>query len=351
MGLLTAQFLFDLESNMRLLTENTYVSLTQNQWWRKLAKEMPSEAGKERMIWLLQTGFLEYGVEGQARFIDMATVTQEFKHAFITGSGLQLQKSQMEDADGNGVAMATAWSATMGALGANFPQQELATAILANPTAYDGVVFFHASNAGGTTGHPVDPTSPGVNCFANQFTGTANANNPGALPIHDTGAGAVTLDVAQANLGKALAYIRNVKQPNGKNPRKLKATKLFVPQAMAIRAHLMTGAKFVAQAAASGGGSADVTAMIDNFGLEVVVCEELGAAYGGSDTAYYIGCEAPGLQQGAFTYLNREAFSISYHGPMSDAQLASKRVFEWFPQGRSVVGPGHPFLLFQVLAT
>jgi len=346
MSVINTAFLFDLESNMRVLTENTYSSLVSNQWWRNVAVEMSSQSKKERLIWLLETGFLEYGVEGQAQFLDMATVTQEFENKFISGSGLKMLRSQLEDLDGNGVQIATAWSRTMGALAANFPQQELARAIIANPTAYDGVAFFHASNAGGTTGHPIDPTTAGVNCFANLFTGASNANNPGALPISG-----VSLDVAQDNLGKALAYIRNVKQPNGINPRKLKPTKLFVPQALAIPAQLATGAKVVARASTGGAGSADVSALIDNFGLEVIVCEELGASYGGSDTVYYIGCEAPGMSQGAFTYVNREPFSITYHGPQSDAQLASRREFEWLPQGRSVVGPGHPFLLYKVAAT
>lgn len=340
-NVLNAAFLFDLESNMQVISESTYASLTKNQWWRKLAKEMSSSSKKERLAWLLATGFLEYGTEGQAQFLDMGTVMQEFENKYITGSGLKLLKSQMEDLDEGGIQAAKEWSGVMGALAANFPQQELARAIHLNPVAYDGVVFFHASNAGGTTGHPVDPTTPGVNCYANLFSGAANANNPGLLPI-DT---SVSLETAQANLAKALAYIRNIKQPNGINPRKLTPVKLFVPQALQIRALLVTGAQFVGGTT----GTNDVKMMIDNFALEVVVCEELGTAYGGLDTTYYIGCEAMGATQGAFVYVNREAFSITYHGPMTDAQLASKREFEWIPQGRSVVGPGHPFLLFKVL--
>jgi hypothetical protein len=85
--------------------------------------------------------------------------------------------------------------------------------------------------------------------------------------------------------------------------------------------------------------------------LDVVKCPELAASLGGSDTDYYIGCKDVGGQLGAFLFINREPFNISYHGPMTDAQLASKREFEWLPHGRSVVGPGHPYLLFKVSAT
>lgn len=347
MAILNAAFLYDLESNMRVITVNTYQRLTENQWWRRVARELPSLSKKERIIWLLETGFMNYGVEGQAQFVDMATVMQEFENKFITGSGLKMLRSQLEDLDGGGIQAASAWSRTMGALAANFPQQEVAKAILLNPTAYDGIAFFHA-NAGGTTGHPNDPTDTSKGRFANLFTGVASANNPGALPIHS----AVTLDVAQDNLSKALTYIRNLLQPNGVNPRNLKPVILGVPQALYARALLVTEAKTVAMAGATGGGGADVTALINSFGLEVVCMTEMGAGFAnGSDTAYYIFCEDTSGELGAFSYVNREPFSISYHGPQTDAQLASKREYEWLPQGRSVVGPGHPYCAFKVLAT
>jgi hypothetical protein len=343
MTVLNAAFMFDLESNMKVITENSYTSLLSKQWWNRIAREMPSSSLKERIIWLLETGFVEYGTEGQAQFVDMATVMQEFTNQFITGSGLKMLRSQLEDLDGVGISAATAWSRTMGALAANFPQQELAKAIHSNPTAYDGVAFFHA-NAGGTTGHPVDPTDTDKGRFANLFTGAASPGiNPGACPI-DT---SVTLDVAQTNLSNALTYIREIKQPNGINPRNLEPVALLVPQKLHVRARLVTEAKSVAMPAAGGAAAADVTALIDTFGLEVILCPELGAAYGGSDTRYYILCKDSTGQLGAWVYVNREPFSISYHGPQTDAQLASKREFEWLPQGRSTVGPGHPYLMFR----
>jgi hypothetical protein len=160
----------------------------------------------------------------------------------------------------------------------------------------------------------------------------------------------VTIDVAQSNLNKAMAYIRAIPQPNGRNPRKVKPIGLFVPPALEYPALLATRANMIAMGAATGGGGADVTSS-PTASLEVTLCEELSASLGGSDTDYYIGCQDIGGQLGAFAFVNREAFSISYHGPMTDAQLASKREFEWLPHGRSVVGPGHPYLLFKVSAT
>jgi hypothetical protein len=346
MSILNAAFLYDLESNMQVITENTYTSLVQNQWWRKVAKEMSSKSKKERVAWLLETGFLQYGVEGQVQFVDLATQMQALENKYVNGSGLKMLRSQLEDLDGGGVDAANAWSRTMGALAANFPQQELAKLILSNPVCYDGLTFFHA-NAAGTSGHPYDPTngSPGSARFANHFTGAAGANNPGALPISG-----VTIDVAQANINKGLAYIASIPQPNGINPRKLKAKKLFVPPALRYPALLATRSNMIAMAAASGGGGADVTSSPTGE-LEVVVVDEFATALGGSDTDYYFGCEDFSGQLGAFVFVNREAFNISYHGPMTDAQLASKREFEWLPHGRSVVGPGHPYLFFKASAT
>lgn len=353
MGLLTSAFLFDLESNMKLINVSSYQSLTRDQWWRELAVERSSTAGKERLVWLIETGFLQYGVEGQVIFEDMVTKSKEYEHQYTNGSGLKLLKSKLEDTDANGVASATKWARTMGFLAANFPQQELATQMLSNsgagPQAYDGVAFFHA-NAGGTTGHLLHPGDASKGRFANLFSGSASGNNPGACPI-----GGVTVDVAQTNLNKAFTYIRNIKQPNGINPRKLRPTKLIVPPALEYAALLATQSKTIAMAAASGGGGADASPIYQMSafkGLKVVVADELGASYpGGSDTAYYIACEDLGGEMGAFVYSSREPFNISYHGPMTDAQLASKREFEWLPHGRSTVADGHPYLLFKVAAT
>jgi hypothetical protein len=349
MALLTSAFLFDLESNMRVISENTYLTLSKDQWWRLASRELTGSVTKrERILWLLETGFLEYGVEGQTQFMDLATVMTEYEHQYVTGSGLKMLRSQLEDTDANGVAIATKWARTMGALAANFPQQELARTILANPVTYDGIAYFHA-NALGTSGHPIDPTNPSGKRFANHFTGAATAFNPGAVPL--TGAGAATVDVAQANINKALSYIAGIAQPNGRNPRKLRPTRLFVPPALHYSALLATQSKMIAMGAASGGGGADVSLVVSAFDIEVVKVPEFAASLGGSDTDYYLGCEDVGGELGAFVFSNREPFNITYHGPLTDAQLASKREYEWIPHGRSVVGPGHPYLMFKCSAT
>lgn len=342
-NVLDSAFLFDLESNMRTIFVNTYNSLNAKTWWRRLARQMTSGSRKERLNWLIETGYLQYGVEGQAIFEDMATKSTEFEHQFMNGSGLKLQKSQLEDLDGNGIDVAGGWSRTMGALSVYFPQQELAKAIIANPTAYDGLAFFNAS-------HLLHPGKASVGTYSNVFTGGASGGYPGACPID--AANASTVDVAVANLYKAIAYIRSILQPNGVNPRNLVPITLFVPPALKARAWQVTGAKFIAMAAASGGGGADVSGIMTDMNLEVVEVPEFAATMpNGSDTTYYIGCEELTGELGSWIYSSREPFNISMHGPMTDAQLASKRVYEWLPNGRSVIAPGHPYLMFKGLGT
>jgi len=341
MPAITPSFMFDLESRMRLITSTDYQRLNSQLWWKTVAKEIPSGAKKERVSWLLDTARIQRtGKGGNVEFEDVVAMTQEVEN-LNAAAGLEVKKEQFEDLDGNGIAVAGHWSRGMGAYSAYWPQKSVAKAILANPLTYDGKTFF-------ADDHAVNPYNVAAGTYTNRFHGTASATNPGALPI-----GAVTVDVAVANLAKAVAYIHTIKMPNGEDPRFLRVAGLGVPPALLSRAQQLTNAKFIAQAAASAGGSGDVEAVIRNFGFgQPFEMTELSAGFGGSDDSYYILVEDILTNElGAFTYLNREAFSILYYGPQNDAQLARIRNFQWTTEGRNVVMPGHPYLLFKVEAT
>lgn len=349
---LTPSFLFDLESNMRQITSTAYTGLSKKLWWNKIAKRSTTGSKKERIYWILDTAKIERPKAshggGQAAFEDMVMQSYEIEVENAI-AGLTLKKEQIEDLDGNGVQLASRWSAQIGGQGAYWPQAELARVLKLNsalgPASYNsasGVTTFFASN------HPVNPFDTAAGTYANLHRTSGGASGAGAAPI-DT---SVTLDVALANLTKVLASIAQIKMPNGRDPRNLRAAFLFVPTALMPRAVQLTSAKFIAQAAASGGGSADVEAMLAYFGLgQPVECPELGAAFGGSDVNYYIGVEELTSDElGAFAYVEREAFGVNYYGPMNDAQLARTRTFEWTTEGRNVVAAGHPFLLHKVHA-
>lgn len=341
---ITPEFLFDLESNMRLISETEYKRLTKNLWWQRVAKRMDSKSKKERINWLLETAKIERTIKGggQVKFEDIVSRTTEFE-VENAAAGLLLKKEELEDLDGNGVNLAAHWSKQMGAYATYWPQQEVAKAILANPTTYDDLDFFHEE-------HPLNPYDPGIGTYANDFTGAADGIYPGALPIDDS----VSVEQAIKNLAKAIAYVASIKSPNGRTPRGLRLSAIMVPPALMARAVQITSAKFIAQAANSAAGSADVEALIRYIGLGVPVqCDEFASTFeNGSDTTYYLVMEEiTSNELGAFVYVDREPFAIIYHGPQTDAQLARMRVFQWTTEGRNIVGAGHPYLLFRCQKT
>jgi phage major head subunit gpT-like protein len=343
MPALTPSFLYDLESNLRLITSREYERLTRSLWWTKIAKRMPSGAKKERINWLLDTAKIERTSKGggEVSFEDLAMQTTEFEN-LNAAAGLKLKKEQLEDLDGNGVQLATHWSRMMGAYAAYWPQKMLAQAIIANPNTYDGRPFVD-------TAHPFNPFKTSLGTFKNVFTSSSSGIYPGALKIDNS----VDLETAVQNVAKAIAYIASLKMPNGEDPRFLKVAGIGVPPALVARAQQITNAKFIAQAAGSAAGSGDVEAVVRNFGLgQPFEMPELGSAFGGSDTSWYILTEEiTSNDLGAFVYVDREPFSVVYHGPQTDAELARKREFQWTTEGRNVVGAGHPYLLFRADAS
>lgn len=343
MPALTPSFMTDLETNMKLVTTREYETLLKNLWWTRVAKQGTSESKKERTYWLLDTARIQRTGKGggNVEFEDIVSNTQEFEHE-NAAAGLKLKKEQLEDNDGHGIDEANHWSRQMGALAAYWPQQELAKAILANPNTYDGLSFFN-------TAHPYNPYNLGVGVFANIFTGSASGIYPGAMRIDDS----VTLEQAYTNLAKIIAYIASIKMPNGMAPRGLRVGYIIHPPRMTARVQQLTQAKFIAQAANSAAGSSDVSMLIKAFGLgEPVEAPELQSAFGGSDTDFYLTMEPiTSDEKGAFLYSQREPFSVLYYGPQNDAQLARIREYQWTTEGRNIIAPGHPYLLFKCATT
>ena len=365
---LTPSFLFDFESNMQAITENEYRRLASNLWWSKIAKVKPSSSKKEVIAWLLSTAMIKpTGKGGNISFDDI--VGQEFEYVNLNaGDGLRIKKEELEDSDGKGLQYATRWSSDIGAYMAYWPQKQVAKAILngaaATALCYDQQPFFKGWNASTHTGyHPYNPFDLSLGGFANVFTGSADTgsgyNYPGACPIDDS----VTVDVALQNLSKVFAYIAGIKMPNGQDPRMLVPRQLFVPPRMTARAQQLTNAKFIAQAAATGGGAGDISAIISNWGqAPPVEVQEFGANFtytmddgttaSGSDTDCYLAVEqVTSSQLGALVYVEREPFKINYYGEMTDADLGRKNDFEWHCKGRNVTGYGHPYLLFKLKQT
>jgi phage major head subunit gpT-like protein len=344
MPAITPSFVFDLESNMRVITAREYERLLSKLWWNKIAKTGPNSGAKrERVSWLLDTARIQQtGRGGNVEFEDIVSQTTEVEH-INAAAGLKIKKEQFEDVDGNGIDYATHWSRQMGAYAAYWPQKMVARSILANGLTYDGQAMFSAA-------HPVNPFNVAAGTFANIFTGAAAGAYPGAVPID----GSVTVETAVANIAKAIAYVASIKMPNGEDPRFLQLAQIIVPPALVARAQQITNAKFIAQAInANSGGSGDIEAVVRNFGLgQPIEAAELGSAFGGDDKTYYLAMEEiTNNELGAFAYINRDPFSVLYYGPQNSAQLARIREYQWLTEGRNSVLNGHPYLLFKCPGT
>jgi hypothetical protein len=333
----------DLESRMRKIQENEYLRLTSKLWWDKCTKVMTSGARREIITWALNTAQLEdQGKGGNIAFEDMVLLETEFS-AKTAGKGLKLRRQQFEDLDGNGVNLASEWAAQMGAQHAYWPQKQVATFLkngdLATSLTYDGRPFFD-------TAHPVNPQNVGAGTFSNLFTGG------NAVPIDVS----VTADVALANLAKVFARIASIKMPNGSDPRFLRPSGILCGPTLFPRAVQLTNARFIAQAAATGGGGADVEALISAMGYGQPICADEFGGYESDTTFFVIAEQVTSSQLGGLVYVDREPFSTRYYtgrggGNGVDAVLDRADELEWHSSGRNVVGYGHPFTVFKCKAT
>lgn len=347
-ALLTPEFVFDLESRMRMLTENEYAAFAANSQWQRFAGFSTIQSKKERISWLLSTAMIEYvnRLGGEVTFDSIVAQTTEWEYKAAT-AGLRLNRYQLLDHDGNGVEAAGQWSRDMGEYAGYWPQKQIMKAVrdgeAAGSVSYDGVPFFSGS-------HPLNPFASENGTYANLFTGGASGAFPGALKIDES----VSVDVAVKNVGLALAYIRSIKMPNGEDPRGLRGVAIMHPPALENRVQQITGAKFIAQAATAGGGSGDVSAIISNWKFEAPICvDELGAGFpNGDDTSWYIVAKQGGTasELAPVVYVERETFNIVYHDGMSSSELLKANGLEWVLRGANNVHYGHPYQMFKAKA-
>lgn len=346
MGALTPSFVFDLETNMRMLSENEYLRWSSTPgflWWDKLAVRRPSMTRREIVTWILNTAQIEtQGKGGNFAFDTLTIIDREFTHD-THGKAFKLRRQQFEDLDGNGVQLASEWASQIGAQQAYWPQKQIFN-LLRNgegttvATGYDGLAYFHAS-------HPVNPNDTSVGTYSNLFTGGS------AAPIDDS----VSLETATINLAKVYAAIAALKMPNGVDPRGLRPAGIFCAPRLMPRAVQLTNAKFIAMSSAAGaGGSGDLAGYVQNMGFgSVTQIDELA---GIDDTSYYVAAQQLGASaQGALVYIDREPFTVRYYtgrggGTGVDAILDRADELEWHTSGRNGVAYGHPYLLFKVKA-
>jgi hypothetical protein len=386
---ITPSFTMQYERNMRAITETEYARrlASPDLWWNKIIRTMPIERAAERITWILNTIALEpLGPSGTGKLSFEDMVTQSVEYPVLRhGKGIVVQRDQIEDLDGTGLNMLQEWSSQMGNEIAYYPQR-MASWLLLNggatdgtALAYDSVPFF----AKPTNPHLNNPfysgTATQTTAYSNWLTGSAAPSNfsayPGACPIDDVNA--ATTDVALQNLGKAIAYIASLKMPNNQDPRFLKVAYILAPPRMAPRLRQLLDAKFIAAAASSGGGSADIVGLVSGWQLGTpIIADELAASSSysntmmaasvngvlqalqpatltGSDTTYYIVTQSmQNTQLGGLLHLSRKPFKINYYtgdagGTGQMADLDRRNEFEYHCQGRAAMAYGHPYSIFR----
>jgi hypothetical protein len=390
-NIIDSTFVHSYERKMDVIQETEYVRRLASKftWWTKVSHTREMNGQTERLGWFLETARIKPvgpAGSGSLTFEELA-IQQAVYPSYRHGGGIKVQRDQLQFLNGNGLNVLAEWSRQIGNEIAYYPQRLMAQLILngaatdGSANAYDNIPFFVCPTTTGSTssgqayslGHPVNPFNLNAGYYWNQFTGSSSGNYPGACPIDES----VTVDVALQNLGKIISYISSIKMPNGVDPRFLTPVMIMVPPRMAPRVRELTQAKFIAQAASSGGGSADVEALITGWGLgEPVIVQEIQAnqTYAvqvpiinetngnvgvmnetatGSDNTFYVICqEAMTTQLGAFLYLPGLPFKVNYYtgdagGTGMDAILNRINEFEYQVQGMVSVGYGHPYSVFR----
>lgn len=328
------EFLTDLQTNMREISETAFQAQQAETNYELIANKLTDEAKSVQLFLPINADNIDTGVD--AAEIHFSTMNDlELTYDIARNSkGLEIGREDFTDGP-RGAKRAADWARNMGASAGYLPQKQCWKVVTDGETVttqVDDLALFHNAHRN----HPLD-ASKGT--YANLFTGLASsgsANNPGALPI--TG----PIDTAFANVGKALAGVRMVKQSDGVTPRSLRAKYMFVSPTEEARALQLTGANFLGAS-----GSSDVSSVAPVRRLQVVVVDELP-----SDGSWYLGVEEiAGSEIGAVTYWEREAFSIKYLDGMTDAQLDAADVLRWHGRGRSKAFAGIPFKLFKIKAT
>jgi hypothetical protein len=337
---LLANVIFNTQTAMRSIMDDEYARLSADLWWSDVARVIDGDSSKEIVNWLLSTAQIrDNGIDGGNFYSsELVQLTSEYepRHA---GDRLELKLDQWKDSQGKmAVDLATKWAADIGYLSAYWPQKMAAQLLKDGETAvgYDAKAFF-------ATDHPLNPRKVGVGTYSNllahaDYTVTASK----------------TTDQNLLALQKVMAHIRGIRMPNGVDPRKLRPSMLIAGPSIAPLLVEATQAKFIARGvggAATGGGSQDVEALHSalGFGRVIMADEFVGNEYDAS--SYFVVCEqASSSQLGGLVFVNREPFKTNYYSEVDVPQLMRTNHTEWICDGRNVMGPGHPYLIFKIRA-
>lgn len=343
MGMINPQVVLDFQTNLSAIMEREYTRFGDALWWQQVAKVRQSSSLKETIAWLISSSMLrDQGSGGNYSAEDLAAQTTEVENRYA-GAAFSVTKAQLEDVynglpGGQAFELGAEWAAQMGAYMAYWPQKQTAYCLKNGHTAslfsaYDGKALF-------ATDHLVHPKDASKGTYSNYLSGTG----------YDVSE-AVSADTALGVMNTIRATIASIKMPNGEDPKFLRPKAIVCPPKLYPRLSQLTNAKFLAQAASSGGGSGDVEAYIQSLGYAMPVQADELAGFE-SDKTFFIVCEqARSSQLGGIIYQEREAFSMQTYDPTQSIVLGRSQSFEWLVQGRNAIAAGHPYLVFKIKGT
>ena len=343
MGMVPTQVILDFQTNLVSIMEREFDRLSANLWWTKVAKVRQSLSLNETIAWLIADAMIrDQGSGGNYRFDDIGSKTTEIENRYA-GAAFKIPQAMLQDLyngipGGKAFELGSEWAAQIGAYMAYWPQKQTAY-VLKNGhtaslfTAYDGKALF-------ATDHLTNPADSSKGSFSNYLSG-------GAYDVSES----VSADAALAVLNSVRAAIAAYKMPNGEDPKLLMPRGIVAPPKLTPRLSQLTSAKFLAQAATSGGGSGDVERYIQTQGYgEIIEAPELAGFE--SDKTFFVLCDvAQSSQLGGIVYQEREAFSMQKYDITTSPDLGRKQELEWHVQGRNAIAPGHPYAIVKVKGT
>ncbi|WP_437606261.1 Mu-like prophage major head subunit gpT family protein [Sorangium sp. So ce834] len=314
----TINHVLNTEARLTKLQADSFALALRNVWYDRLMTVRPGEGARQVFEWLLTTAQIYKLDDGNGlRFDDLMTQSTEVVHDDY-GVGLKIKRKQWED---DAFGFAGDWARQIGSAMALDPQYALITLMQNGETSngYDGQAFYSKA-------HPINP-----------FIGTASGTYDNLIDdmndIDSSFANATNPALNSANLVAAIAYIKTIKMPNGKN-RNLRPAVLRIPPQLEKTGIELTSAAFI-------GATENV---IRNYQLDTLVVNELGNA----PTHWYLDClegETPELLP--FVRFARMPFEMTSYNGMTQAELSRKFELEWHVRGRFGHMYGHPYQSFK----
>lgn len=317
MALWTIEHVLTTEDRLARLQSDAYAAALQDVWYDTIMGVRPGEGKKQEFEWLLTTAQIYNLGEGNAlRFDDLVTQTTSVTHE-NWGSGLIIDQNQWED---DQFSFAGDWAQQIGSAMALDPQYACISLIQRGETdnGYDGQAFYSKA-------HPINPYNEGIGTYDNLVddmndidSGYSNATDPTLTADH---------------LVSAIAYIKTIKMPNGKN-RHLRPKILRVSPQYEKTAIELTSAAYI-------GATENV---IRRYQLDVLVINEQSD----EPKSWYLDCldgETPGLLP--FMRFERKPFAMTSYNGMTQAELSRQNKLEWHLRGRYGHMYGHPYQSFK----